>query len=74
MAERDPELPHQIIFRKNYVSCNCRRVFGKHARRVYKGDTDYYEPMPNPEKLNFKVVYNNPENHNQPFTEEDMIL
>lgn len=69
------EYHHQIVLRQNSknatVSCYCRAVLGRHVREP--GGVDYCEPMVWPAHLTAFTVYNQPENHWAPFTEENRI-
>lgn len=68
---------HEIVFRvrkigkadKAIVSCKCRAVLGKHDRR----GGEFYDAISDEVGVNFFDLYNQPENHWAPFTEEDRI-
>lgn len=76
MAERNPELPHQIVLRivnnKTTVSCNCRREFGKHVRSMGE-DSDYYKPMIALQGETIWDTYNKADNHWIAFEPSDRI-
>lgn len=65
MTERDPLLAHQVILTRaeneTAVSCNC--LFN---------ETHGYETMGTTMDIETsRLLYNNPDNHRLPFTEED---
>lgn len=72
VLESDDQPIHEIVLRvhgsRSLVSCYCRAVLGKHDR----AGGDYHEPMPL-DSPNLFDIYNKPENHWAPFTEEDKI-
>lgn len=74
MSSSDVEYVHKIVLRRarpnrTTVSCYCRAVLGKHNRR--RGE--YHEPMDWPADMTAFAVYNIPENHYAPFTDQDRI-
>lgn len=78
-TERDPSLPHQVVFTKPsgfgghpFVSCNCRgkRLVG--PRGVPDTGPIAYDPIGvAPDLERARMLYNNPANHRKPFTDKD---
>lgn len=70
MTEVDPTLPHQVVFftKKEtvHVSCNClldhSDVNGIKVNKSMGRSANLKTA---------RVLYNNPKNHNKPFTQED---
>lgn len=69
-TDTDPSLTHQVIFGlirgKTVVSCNCRARFNpvwKNRTASWMGETHNLDEA--------RELYNNPENHFQPFSRED---
>lgn len=64
-TNRDDSLDHQVRFyiikEQVHITCNCRRISGGH-----------YMPMGRSHDLEqSRALYNDPDNHMKPFSEED---
>lgn len=73
MTPRDETLTHQVVFTQRggggqNVSCNCRATVGEHE----KAGKFYYSPMGESRNIETsRELYNNPDNHFAPFSDED---
>lgn len=72
VTKQDPTLTHQVQLHLNnhvvYVSCNCRKTVGEHA----KAGKLYYDPIgPSKNIEESRRLYNDPINHWAPFSDDD---
>ena len=72
---KDETLTHQLIISggtntAQNVSCNCLREPGRHE----KAGRLWHKPMGRSKNMSeTRALYNNPENHNAPFSKEDEL-